>query len=173
MELNPLYRLYVELNKKVDELIKNGVPSTSSGGDVSDLIVRLKNLETRPTYDSAIIELTKNIKKVQLDLDELTKRVDTGLSKIENLEARIYNLESEPKINIVPLDQRVSNIENQNYKENLINLESKIGNMEQLVNAITDITYRINEIEKKPDLNQRLSALEMNMSSLNLNPPVN
>jgi len=171
MELNPLYRLYVELNNKVDGLIKNGVPS-SSVGDVSDLIVRIKNLETRPTYDSAIIDLNKNVKKLQLDIDELNKKVEK-LSKIDNLESRIYNIETEPKINIIPLDERVSTIENENYKENLINLENKIGNMEQLVNAITDITYRINEIEKKPDLNQRLSALEMNMSSLNLNPSGN
>lgn len=168
MELNPLYRLYVELNNKVDGIIKNGVPSTTIG-DVSDLIVRIKNLETRPTYDTAIIDLNKNVKKLQLDIDELNKKVEK-LSKIDNLESRIYNLEIEPKINIIPLDERVSTIENENYKENLINLENKIGNMEQLVNAITDITYRINEIEKKPDLNLRLSALEMNMSNLNLNP---
>lgn len=171
MELNPLYRLYVELNNKVDGLIKNGVP-TSTIGDVSDLIVRIKNLETRPTYDTAIIDLNKNIKKLQLDIDELNKKVEK-LSKIDNLESRIYNLEIEPKINIIPLDERVSNIENENYKENLLNLENKIGNMEQLVNAITDITYRINEIEKKPDLNQRISALEMNIASLNLNPSGN
>lgn len=171
MELNPLYRLYVELNNKVDGLIKNGVP-TSTIGDVSDLIVRIKNLETRPTYDTAIIDLNKNIKKLQLDIDELNTKVEK-LSKIDNLESRIYNLEIEPKINIIPLDERVSNIENENYKENLLNLENKIGNMEQLVNAITDITYRINEIEKKPDLNQRISALEMNIASLNLNPSGN
>lgn len=169
MELNPLYRLYVELNTKVDGLIKNGVPS-SSVGDVSDLIVRIKNLETRPTYDSAIIDLNKNVKKLQLDMDELKNKVD-GLSKIDNLESRIYNLETEPKVNIIPLDERVSNIEGENYKENLIDLENKIGNMEKLVNAITDITYRINEIEKKPDLTQRLSALEMNITSLNSNTP--
>lgn len=171
MELNPLYRLYVELNNKVDGLIKNGVPTTTIG-DVSDLIVRIKNLETRPTYDTAIIDLNKNIKKLQLDIDELNKKVEK-ISKIDNLESRVYNLEIEPKINIIPLDERVSNIENENYKENLLNLENKIGNMEQLVNAITDITYRINEIEKKPDLNQRLSALEMNITSLNLNPSGN
>lgn len=171
MELNPLYRLYVELNNKVDGLIKNGVP-TSTIGDVSDLIVRIKNLETRPTYDSAIIDLNKNVKKLQLDMDEVNKKLDK-LSKIENLESRLYNLETEPKVNIIPLDERVSTIENENYKENLVNLEQKIGNMEQLVNAITDITYRVNEIEKKPDLNQRISALEMNMTSLNLNPSGN
>ena len=171
MELNPLYRLYVELNNKVDGLIKNGVP-TSTIGDVSDLIVRIKNLETRPTYDSAIIDLNKNVKKLQLDMDEVNKKLEK-LSKIENLESRLYNLETEPKVNIIPLDERVSTIENENYKENLVNLEQKIGNMEQLVNAITDITYRVNEIEKKPDLNQRISALEMNMTSLNLNPSGN
>lgn len=171
MELNPLYRLYVELNNKVDGLIKNGVP-TSTIGDVSDLIVRIKNLETRPTYDSAIIDLNKNVKKLQLDMDEVNKKLEK-LSKIENLESRLYNLETEPKVNIIPLDERVSTIENENYKENLVNLEQKIGNMEQLVNAITDITYRVNEMEKKPDLNQRLSALEMNMTSLNLNPSGN
>ena len=171
MELNPLYRLYVELNNKVDGLIKNGVP-TSTIGDVSDLIVRIKNLETRPTYDSAIIDLNKNVKKLQLDMDEVNKKLEK-LSKIENLESRLYNLETEPKVNIIPLDERVSTIENENYKENLVNLEQKIGNMEQLVNAITDITYRVNEMEKKPDLNQRISALEMNMTSLNLNPSGN
>ena len=171
MELNPLYRLYVELNNKVDGLIKNGVPA-STIGDVSDLIVRIKNLETRPTYDSAIIDLNKNVKKLQLDMDEVNKKLEK-LSKIENLESRLYNLETEPKVNIIPLDERVSTIENENYKENLVNLEQKIGNMEQLVNAITDITYRVNEIEKKPDLNQRISALEMNMTSLNLNPSGN
>ena len=41
--------------------------------------------------------------------------------------------------------------------------------MEQIVNAITDITYRLNEIEKRPDLNQRLNALETTMGNLNLN----
>jgi len=169
MELNPLYRLYVELNNKVDGLIKNGVPSTNVG-DLSDIIVRLKNLETRPTYDSIIGELSANVKKLQIDIEDVKKRLD-GLSKIDNLESRIYNLEVEPKINILPLDERVSNIENENYKENLVHLENKIGNMEQLVNAITDLTYRLNEIEKKPDLNQRLSAIEMNMSNLNLTPP--
>jgi len=167
MELNPLYRFYVELNNKVDGLIKNGVPSNSVG-DISDLIVRIKNLETRPTHDSVIIELSKNVKKIQLDLDDITKRLDAGLSKLDNLESRIYNLETEPKINIIPLDERVSKLENENYKDALTSLESKIGSMEQLVNAITDITYRLNEVEKKPDLNQRVSALEMNMSNLNL-----
>lgn len=171
MELNPLYRLYVELNTKVDGLIKNGVPSSTTG-DVSDIIVRLKNLETRPTYDSVIGELSANVKKLQLDLEDVKKKVD-ALSKIDNLESRIYNLEVEPKINILPLEDRVSKMENESYKENLVNLENKIGNMEQLVNAITDITYRLNEVEKKPDLNQRLSALEMNMSNLNLNPTPN
>jgi hypothetical protein len=102
-------------------------------------------------------------------MDELNKKVEK-LSKIDHLESRIYNLETEPKINIIPLDERVSTIENEHYKENLISLEQKIGNMEQLVNAITDFTYRVNEIEKKPDLNQRISALEMNMTNLNLNP---
>ena len=82
MELNPLYRLYVELNNKVDGLIKNGVP-TSTIGDVSDLIVRIKNLETRPTYDSVIIDLNKNVKKLQLDMDELNKKVEK-LSKKGN-----------------------------------------------------------------------------------------
>lgn len=171
MELNPLYRLYVELNTKVDGLIRNGVQSSTTG-DVSDIIVRLKNLETRPTYDSVIGELLANVKKLQLDLEDVKKKID-ALSKIDNLESRIYNLEVEPKINILPLEERISKMENESYKENLVNLENKIGNMEQLVNAITDITYRLNEVEKKPDLNQRLSALEMNMSNLNLNPTPN
>lgn len=167
MELNPLYRLYVELNNKVDGIIKNGV-KTSSTGDVSDLIVRIKNLETRPTYDTIIGDISKNIKKLQLDIEELNKKVEV-LSKIDNLESRIYNLETEPKINIIPLDNRVSVLENENYKETILNLENKIGSMELLVNAITDITYRINEIEKKPDLNQRISALETNIANLKLN----
>ena len=171
MELNPLYRLYVELNTKVDGLIKNGLP-TNQVGDISDLVVRIKNLETRPTHDSDIIELSKNIKKLQFDIDEINKKLN-NLSKIDNLESRIYNLEIEPKINIIPLDQRVAKLEDDNCKENLLNLENKIGQIEQIVNAITDITYRINEIEKKPDLNQRLMALEMNMSNLKLNTPEN
>jgi hypothetical protein len=164
MELNPLYRLYVELNKKVDGLINNGIPSNTVG-DVSDLIVRIKNLENKPTYDSAIIELTKNVKKLQLDVDELNKKFNEKISKIDNIESRIYNIESEPKINIIPLDQRVAKLEDENYKENLVNIENKIGQMEQLMNAITDITYRLNEVEKKPDLSQRISALEMNISN--------
>ena len=73
MELNPLYRLYVELNTKVDGLIKNGLP-TNQVSDISDLVVRIKNLETRPTHDSDIIELSKNIKKLQFDIDEINKR---------------------------------------------------------------------------------------------------
>lgn len=165
MELNPLYRLYVDLNNKVDGLIKNGVPSNSIG-DVSDLIVRIKSLETRPTYDGVIQDLTKSIKKIQLDVEELNKKVNE-LSKIDTLESRIYNLESEPKINILPLDKRVTDIENENLKYNLVALEKKIESMEQLVNITTDIIYRINEIEKKPDLSQRISALEMNMTNFN------
>jgi len=171
MELNPLYRLYVELNTKVESLIKNGVPSTNTG-DVSDIIVRLKMLESKPSYDTIINELTLNIKKLQLENEELRKKVEQ-LSKVDNLEARIYNIEVEPKVNILPLEERLSRIENDNLKEHLVNLEGKIGNMEQLVNAITDITYRLNEIEKRPDLIQRLNALEMTMSNLNLNQAPN
>ena len=84
MELNTLYRLYVDLNNKVDGLIKNGVPSNSIG-DVSDLIVRIKSLETRPTYDGVIQDLTKSIKKIQLDVEELNKKVNE-LSNIDTLE---------------------------------------------------------------------------------------
>jgi len=167
MELNPLYRLYVDLNSKVDGLVKNGVPSNTVG-DVSDLIVRIKNLENRPTYDGAIIDLTKSLKKLQLDVDEINKKVDEKIAKIDNVESRVYNLESEPKINIIPLDQRVAKLEEENLKDGLTNVEKKIHEMEQLVNAITDITYRLNEVEKKPDLSQRLSALEMSLTSLNL-----
>lgn len=165
MELNPLYRLYVELNTKVDELIKNGIPSTGSG-DLSDIIVRLKTLESKPSYDNIINELSKNIKKLQLDNDDLRSKIEQ-LSKIDNLEARIYNLEVEPKINIKPLDERVEKLENEYQK--IIDIENKITNIELLINAITDITLRLNEVEKKPDLSQRLNALEMTISNLNLN----
>jgi hypothetical protein len=40
--------------------------------------------------------------------------------------------------------------------------------MEQIVNVITDITYRLGEVEKRPDLVQRINAVETMISNLNL-----
>jgi len=172
MELNPLYRLYVELNGKVDNLIKNGSSAGSGSADLSDIIVRLKGLELRPTNDGLISELSASIKKLQKENEDMKKQLGQ-LDKINDLENRVYNLEIAPKVDIKPLEERLSKIEDEDLKAHLSILEGKIANMEQIVNAITDITYRLNDIEKRPDLNQRLNALETTVSNLNLNPTPN
>lgn len=168
MELNPMYRLYVELNDKVNNLIKNGNSSNSGSADLSDIIVRLKGLELRPTNDGLISELSVSVKKLQNENVEMKKQLEQ-LGKINDLEGRVYNLEVAPKVDIKPLEDRLSKLEDDDLKAHLTILEGKIANMEQIVNAITDITYRLNEIEKRPDLNQRLNALETTMGNLNLN----
>ncbi len=167
-----MYRLYIELNDKVNNLIKNGNSTGSGSVDLSDIIVRLKGLELRPTNDAIISELSASVKKLQNDNIEMKKQLEQ-LGKINDLEGRIYNLEVAPKIDIKPLEDRLSKIEDEDLKAHLIVLEGKIANMEQIVNAITDITYRLNEIEKRPDLNQRLNAIETTIGNLNLNQTPN
>ena len=167
MELNPLYRLYVELNDKVDKMMVNGGVSSSSGADLSDVIVRLRALEARPTYEKEVSDLQVKIGELRVENEEMRKKLE-GLNKLNDLESRIYNLEAEPKIDLEPIERRLSALEGKDYGERLIDLESKIGNMEQIVNVITDITYRLGEVEKRPDLVQRINAVETMISNLNL-----
>jgi hypothetical protein len=167
MELNPLYRLYVELNDKVDKMMVNGGVSSSSGADLSDVIVRLRALEARPTYEKEVSDLQVKIGELRVENEEMRKKLE-GLNKLNDLESRIYNLEAEPKIDLEPIERRLSALEGKDYGERLMDLESKIGNMEQIVNVITDITYRLGEVEKRPDLVQRINAVETMISNLNL-----
>lgn len=167
MELNPLYRLYVELNDKVDKMIANGGVSSSSGADLSDVIVRLRALEARPTYEKEVSEMQVKIGELRVENEEMKKKLE-GLNKLNDLETRIYNLEAEPKVDLEPIERRLLALEGKDYGERLVDLDTKIGNMEQIVNVITDITYRLGEVEKRPDLVQRLNAVETMISNLNL-----
>jgi len=166
-ELNPLYRLYVSLNEKVDNLIATGGVSSSNGTDLSDIIVRLRALEARSTHDTEISALMAKVGELEREKEEMKVKLE-GLNKMNDLETRIYNLEAEPKVNLSPLEQRISVLEGKDYGERLIDLEGKIGTMEQIVNVITDITTRLRELERKPDLVERLSAMEGMLSNLNL-----
>jgi|LauGreDrversion4_2_1035121.scaffolds.fasta_scaffold07173_6 hypothetical protein len=167
MELNPLYRLYVSLNEKVDNLIATGGVSSSNGTDLSDIIVRLRALEARSTFETEISAIMSKIGMLEKENEEMKIRLE-GLNKLNDLETRIYNLEAEPKVNLEPLERRISVLEGKDYGERLVDLEGKIGTMEQIVNVITDMTARVGELERKPDLVQRLSAMEGMISNLNL-----
>lgn len=148
MELNPLYRFYVELNDKVDRIINNGGVSSSAGSDLSDVIVRLRELEGRKNYDKPITELYNEISILKKENDELKHKLD-NYAKYDTLEPRLYNLEVAPKIDVSPLESRLAVLENNNYTQELQNLENKINNMEHVVNMISDLTYRVTAIESK------------------------
>ncbi len=172
MELNPLYRLYLELNEKV-ETLKQASGITSGNGenvDLTDIIIRLRALEGRPTYESDIQELKTHVSNLQQENMDLKQKITFITSKIEQLENRIYNLESEPRVNIEPLTTRLDTLENLQLPEKISNVETRMSNVEQLSNTITDVSYRLNEVERKPELGERLYAIELALASMSIKP---
>jgi DNA repair ATPase RecN len=166
MEQHPLYRLYVQLNERVDKLSSQSPEFASANSpDLSDIIVRLKELEAKPSVDGVLHQLSVSIENLKNENAELKKQLEL-LNKIDNLEARVYNLEVEPKVNVEPLNNRLINLENNNYNEQLTELSNRLNPMEQYVNSITDLSYRLGEVEKRPELSQRLSAVETIISNI-------
>jgi len=164
MEQHPLYRLYLQLSDKLDNMTVGS--GNITGGDLSDVIVRLKALETKPSYESEINHLKSVIQNLENANNELRDKINY-LNKVDNLEARIYNLETEPRVNHEALNERLNNLENGNYQERITNLVNRLNNTEQVVGAITDLSYRLNEVEKRPDLTERVTGLELTVSTLN------
>ena len=166
MEQHPLYRLYIQLNDRVDKLSSQSPEFSSTNSvDLSDIIVRLKELESKPSVDGVLHQLSVSIENLKRENEELKKQLEL-LNKIDNIEARIYNLEVEPKVNVEPLNNRLVNLENNNYEEQLSNLNNRLNPMEQYVNSISDLSYRLGEVEKRPELSQRLSAVETIISNI-------
>lgn len=167
MESNPLYRLYVQLNDKVDLLASRGVSDgSSSTTDVSDIVVRLRELENRPSLDGVILQLSNSIEELKRENASLKSHLEC-LNKFESIESRLYNLEVEPKVNIEPLNARVANLENSGVNDRVANLEVRMNNTEQYTNIIPDLSYRVSELEKRPELSQRLNAIEATVAGLN------
>jgi len=166
MELNPFYKMHLELKDKVDRLSNGG--TVSGQIDLSDIIVRLKALETKPSLDNEISNLKTVITNLENSNRELQEKINY-LSKIDNLEGRIYNLETEPKYNPQVVDERFETIENNNYLERINTLTNRMNNTEQLTATITDISYRLSELEKKPDLVERVNGLELALASIKTN----
>lgn len=167
MENNPLYRLYIQLKERVDILSMQGNVTNGSGNssvDVSDLVLRLRNLENRPTMENDLKELAASIANLKAENSELKSKLEV-LNKFENIEGRLYNLEVEPKVVIEPLVNRLNILEANDYDKRLTDLESRLSLVEQFNNQIPDLLYRISEMEKRPDLTQRLNALESIVSS--------
>lgn len=163
MELNPFYKMHLELKDKVEKLSQG---TGSSGNlDLSDIIVRLKALETRSSMDGEINNLKDNISNLETTNKEFKDKINY-LFKIDNLEGRIYNLETEPKYNDEIITQRFESIENNNYLERINTLTNRINSIEQLTGIITDLSYRISELEKRQDLTERVSGLELAFASL-------
>ena len=163
MEQNPLYRLYLDLNDKVNKINNNSKLAESC--DLTDFIVRLKALESKPSYDSVIENLTSKITKLETANEELKIKLEK-LSKIDVLESRLYVLESEPKINLDSINERLSILEQNNIKNTLDDVSTRLTSVESNTNVIGDVSYRVNELEKKPDLTQRLSAIEQIVTKL-------
>jgi len=168
MENNPLYRLYLQLKDRVDILSSQGTVGGSGNSlDISELVVRLRTLENRPTNDSIINDLVNSVELLKQENEQLKLKLE-AVNKFENIENRLYNLEVEPKITLEPLTQRVSELENNDYNQRLTALEVRLFSIEQYSNQIPDLTYRINDIEKKPDLTERLNTLESTIANLKM-----
>jgi hypothetical protein len=163
MELNPFYRMHIELKDKVEKLAQEGVGSGNT--DLSDIIVRLKSLEARPSGDNEVTSLKSSISALETSNKELLEKINY-LYKIDNLEGRIYNLETEPKYDDETTKHRFEALENNNYQEKITTLTNRINSIEQLTGIITDLSYRISELEKKQDLTERVNGLELAFSSL-------
>lgn len=164
MELNPLYKLYVQLNDKVDMLTNNN--NISSTTDLSDIVVRLKAIESRPSIENEINNLKSVIHNLENANNELKDKI-AYLSKIDSIEARVYNIESEPKVNLDDINARLTAIEEANYQERFSTIVNRINNIEPVVNTITDLSFRIGEVEKRADLSERIRALEMSIANSN------
>ena len=176
MELNPLYRLYVELNEKVEALKSSGVGGSvvsSENNDLTDIIIRLRNLEARPTYETDIFELKSKVAVLENENGDLKQKLSFAMSKMEQLETRIYNLESEPRLDLEPLNQRVSSLETLEVADKITKVETRMSNVEQLSNTITDVSYRLGEVERRPELGERLYAIELALATMVAKPPSN
>lgn len=167
MENNPLYRLYLQLNDRVDKLSTSGNVGSGGSADLSDVIVRIRDLENRPSVDGVIHELSKTVEVLKNENQELKSKLES-LNKFENIEARLYHLECEPKVSVEPLTTRVNALESNDFNSRISQLESRVPVIEELNNQIPDLTYRISDLERRPDLSQRLNALETTVSNLNL-----
>ncbi len=167
MENNPLYRLYVQLNDRVDSLVaQGGLSGSSSTTDVSDIIVRLRELENRPSFEGMIHQLSNSVEELKRENESLKAHLEC-LNKFEAIEARLYNVEVEPKVNIEPLNARITNLENSSVVDKVANLENRMNNTEQYTNIIPELSYRISDLEKRPELSQRLNAIEATIANLN------
>jgi hypothetical protein len=164
MELNPLYKLYVQLNDKVNTLTQNN--NISSTTDLSDIVVRLKAIESRPSIDNEIANLKSVIQSLETANNELREKI-AYLSKIDSIEARVYNIETEPKVNLDDVNARLTAIEDANYQERITTIVNRINNVEPVVNTITDLSFRLGEVEKRADLSERIRALEMSIANPN------
>ena len=164
MELNPLYNLYVQLNDKVNKLSEsNNINATT---DVSDIVVRLKALESKPSFENEVVNLKSVIQNLEVANNELKDKI-AYLSKIDTIEARVYNIESEPKVNVDDLHVRLSTLEDSNYQERITTIVNRVNNIEPVVNTITDLSFRLGEVEKRTDLTERVRGLEMSIANLN------
>jgi 5'-deoxynucleotidase YfbR-like HD superfamily hydrolase len=115
--------------------------------------------------DAEINNLKDNINNLEIVNKDFKDKINY-LFKIDNLEGRIYNLETEPKYNDEVMTQRFESIENNNYLERINTLTNRINSIEQLTAIITDLSYRISELEKRQDLTERVSGLEVAFASL-------
>jgi hypothetical protein len=164
MELNPLYRLHIQLSDKVDKLAESNNISAST--DLSDIIVRLKALESKPSLESEIVNLKGVIQNLEASNNEFKDKI-AYLSKIDTIEARIYNIETETKVDDEPLKERLTALEDNNYQERITTLTNRLNNIEPVANTITDLSFRLGEVEKRTDLTERVRGLEMSFANLN------
>jgi len=164
MELNPLYKLHIQLSDKVDKLVQSNNISAST--DLSDIVVRLKALESKPSLETEIVNLKSVIQNLEATNNELKDKI-AYLSKIDTIENRVYNIETEPKVNEESLKERLSALEDNNYQERITNIVNRVNNIDPVVNTITDLSFRIGELEKRTDLTERVRGLELSISNLN------
>jgi len=164
MELNPLYKLHIQLSDKVDKLMQSNNISAST--DLSDIVVRLKALESKPSLEAEIINLKSVIQNLEATNNELKDKI-AYLSKIDTIENRVYNIETEPKVNEESLKERLAALEDNNYQEQITNIVNRVNNIDPVVNTITDLSFRIGELEKRTDLTERVRGLELSISNLN------
>jgi len=160
MEQHPLYRLYIDLNDKVTKIAAQN-PSSSEGTsmDLSDIIVRLRDLESKKSLESDINALVTDVKLLKEENEKLKKELE-NFNKVDLLESRLYNLEIQPKVDLEPLNTRISILENNTYNDRLNLIENRISSVDQFSNNMTDLTYRVTEIEKRPDYENRINDLE-------------
>jgi chromosome segregation ATPase len=101
------------------------------------------------TLESRLNNLTANPSSGVVDLTEINNR----LSSVEN---RLKALE----------DNKSTNLDMNNELVNLTEINNRLQALETTNN---DLSVRLSAIETKPDLLQRLSALELTVATLNNN----